>query len=94
MINLKYRLKRLFQGESGVVERVNEAPNTDGFGQFVKYWKDDTGNFPKSVTFRNPLSELVTVLSSMVLMPTETFKDKPYELTREYKQYQLRNQFP
>ena len=91
--NLRYRTKRFFQGESGIVERLDEAPSIDSFGQGINYYKDNKGNLPKGITFRNPLGKLVTRLSSMVLVPTEMFLDMP-SARRRYKPYEIGDQFP
>ncbi len=66
-LNLSYRLRRIFQGESGVVERVQ--PITDIVEDSnrrledkgllpLRPPKDYFGNLPELVIFRNPLGEL------------------------------------
>ena len=58
------------------------------------YWKDDLGGIPQKVTFRNPLGEVLTGLSSMVLVPVETFGKRPSETARQYKTYKKGDKFP
>ena len=89
-INLLYRIKRFFNGESGVVERVEPQAAFDR----VNYFKDSDGNLPKRIFIRNLLGELVEMDSPLVLESIDSFKDRTpldYEI---YKQYKLGDKFP
>lgn len=99
--NLAYRIKRFFDGESGIVERVDDyIGSTTVVGSYhgkatFNYIKDDYSGLPQRVTFRNPLGEEITDLSSMVLVPTSTFGKKRISLlSRKYKAYKPGDNFP
>ena len=51
-------------GESGIVESVGDTPETDCFGQSINYYKDGFGNLPRLITFRNPLGQSITEIST------------------------------
>ena len=61
-LNLIYKIKRFFQGESGVVEIVEPQ---DPFNN-INYLKDDHGNLPQRITFRNPLCELIAITAPLI----------------------------
>lgn len=69
--NLMYRIKRFFQGESGVVEKV-EKLEPSYFGNKINDARDYHGSLPQKLIIRNPLGQLVTKLSPMT---TETLPD-------------------
>ena len=71
--NLGYRMKIFFQGESGIVERVEPTSLTDNSGQIINYYRDYYGHLPEQVTFRNPLGEEVTSLTPKILKNVEFF---------------------
>lgn len=101
VLNLAYRLRRLFHGESGVVESVMPAEQHDllrslqtGNKTLNNYWKDSDGNTPTIVTIRNPLGELVTLTSLMVLERRESFKGREPLDYQVYKKYKVGDKFP
>ena len=61
--NLGYRIERFFRGETGIVERVDESPSKNHLGEVVNYLKDEYGNYPYNVTFRNSLGELISTIT-------------------------------
>ena len=90
--NLGYRIKRFFQGESGIVEKV------DYFTEFIKYengdyvedeehlyLKDDLGKFPEKITFRTPLGESIAKVGYTERTSFSKF---------EYKSYKPGDKFP
>lgn len=85
-LNLKYRIKRILQGESGIVEKVEPAPKGD------YYIKDYYKNQPMEITFRNPIGELVKELSPL------TYKALPdnigWSSASVYKTYKPGDKFP
>ncbi|VVB78303.1 Uncharacterised protein [uncultured archaeon] len=89
--NLSYRLKRFFQGESGIVEKVEPL---EGLRKI--FWKDDFGNTPMRVTFRNPLGEQkirYTPLEIISHLAGFYEEEKPKKI-RSYKQYHPGQSFP
>ncbi len=97
IINLLYRLKRFFDGESGIVEKVEPAPfvrydeKEDTIDRF-NYSKDYFGNLPSMVTFKNSLGELVKRLSPIT---TEALPDNTgLYYASAYKNYKVGDNFP
>ncbi len=88
--NLGYRIKRFFQGESGIVERVESQDPSDK----NNYWKDDDMNLPKRIFVRNTLGELVEMNNPMILESRDSFKGSGYIDYRVYKQYKSGDKFP
>ena len=88
--NLAYRTKRFFQGESGVVERVESQ---DPFDK-NNYWKDDDMNLPNRIFVRNLLGELISDLTSLRLKRVDNLGIKPNYDVRVYKTYKPGDKFP
>jgi hypothetical protein len=89
-LNLAYRIKKIFQGESGIVERIEPQNPMDK----TNYFKDSHGDLPKRIFIRTPLGELVTLTSPMVLERRESFKGRLPLDYQVYKQYQPGDKFP
>ena len=90
-LNLTYRIKRLFQGESGVVERVEPQDPLDK----NKYWKDDDRNSPRRIFVRNPLGELLVGMNNQMTSETrDIFKERGFIDYHVYKQYTTGDKFP
>ncbi len=89
--NLSYRLKRFFQGESGVVEKV-EKLEPSYYRNKINDVKDYYGNLPQKLIIRNPLGKLVTILSPTT---TETLPDNVGLFDAQvYKKYKPGDTFP
>src|SRR3989344_3772954 len=100
-LNLAYRIKRLFHGESGIVESVMPIERHDllrslqtGVKTLYNYRKDSDKNTPTKVTIRNSLGELVNLTSPMVLERRESFKGRLPLDYQVYKQYKPGDRFP
>ena len=101
-INLAYRIKRLFRGESGIVESVSVSLKDSTLPDFIfdKRWhygpdKDDYKTTPQKVSFRNPLGELVTMPAPLTFEKVARFdKSEPREFVRVYKRYLAGDRFP
>ena len=83
-INLIYRIKRLFRGESGIVEKVELDKNS---------YQDDVGNWAKSILIRNPLGELIERDNPWVTELRRHFNGRS-EYYKIYKQYEVGDIFP
>jgi len=86
-LNLSYRLRRLFQGESGVVERVEPVDVKEN------YYTDDDWNLPERIFVRNHLGELVDCLSPMSSVPGISIR-KGFTKYQVYKKYKPGDKFP
>ena len=101
-INLAYRIKRLFRGESGIVESVSESLKDSTLPDLIfdNGWhygpdKDDYKTTPQKIIFRNPLGELVTMSAPLTFEEVARFdKSEPREFVRVYKRYSVRDRFP
>ena len=98
--NLVYRMRRLFCGEIGVVENVIPIEEYNllkslrtGTKNLDKYWKDDDDHTPTKVIIRNPLWELVTLNSPMVL-ERRFFEEKSPIDYMIYRGYKIGDRFP
>mgnify|MGYP001568947614 CR=1 FL=1 len=83
--NLGYRIKSFLMGESGIVEKVEQAPLIDENDRVISYPVDYYSNLPMQVTFRNPLGEQIKSLTSMTLKDIEfkhSFKVFVYKIYR------------
>lgn len=86
-LNLLYRLKRIFQGESGIVERAEALDILDEGA------RDFDGNLPQKIFIRNPLGELVEVKNLLILKRRDGYKGE-FEDYLAYKQYKTGEKFP
>lgn len=89
--NLRYRIRRFLIGESGIVEKVEPAPLIDENDRIISYPIDYYSNLPRQVTFRTPLGEQITTLTSMTLKDIE-FKHS--FMVPVYKSYKSGDKFP
>lgn len=89
-LNLPYKIKKFFQGEFGIVERIEPPTYKYTFGQNIKCLEDDEGNLPKKIFIRNSLGELIV---ADPLMGLETRYDG-YAIYQVYKQYSIGDNFP
>ena len=94
-LNLLYKIKSFFLGESGVVEKVQEYPidnkkdvSTNGYSL-----KDNFGNLPQFVTYRNPLGELKTGYAIEERVKVKSPIDG-YIYAFKYKTYKVGDKFP
>ena len=89
--NLSYRVKRIFQGENGIVEKVDSIPENEITDRY-EYRKDYYKHGPMLVTFRNPLGEFVTELSPLT---SENLSDNIGLYNAPvYKNYEIGDKFP
>lgn len=88
---LKYRIKRFFHGESGIVEKVEPISEEEIIDKdkYRKYYYSDTQTL---VTFKNPLGELIT--RSSPLIPEILSDNTGLYNTSVYKSYKLGDKFP
>lgn len=94
--NLGYRLKRIFQGESGIVERVIIARGEEDIirRDMSIYPHDDIYRSPQKVFYRNPLGEIRISLTPTTMVRTiDNFTSKPNYI-RVYKTYKPGDKFP
>ncbi len=91
--NLAYRIKRLIQGESGIVLKVDPVDTTNK--TFIpNYEKDHFGNFPMTVTFRNPLGELEQGMTPITTKTIKKYDRLTTHQLRVYKRYKIGEQYP
>ena len=93
-LQLGYRIKRLFAGESGIVENVGYMPLS---GNENYHPKDDFGNPLMQVTFRNTLGELVsgrTPVEYVEVIYSGVSGTKSGHSPSRYKQYKPGSKFP
>ena len=93
-LNLLYKIKRFFQGESGGIEKTGPVQLYDENNRILGYDIDYYGNLPRQVTFRNPLGEEVTRLSQLTSEERIDFKDNKSYSIRFYKNYKVGDKFP
>ena len=97
--NLAYRIKRFFQGECGIVERVESCEAQDlrnkekGLPYYI-YDKDYFGDFPQRAFFKNPLGELCSGLAPLKDFEVNNLGLKPNYTARRYKKYKPGDKFP
>ena len=90
--NLTYRIERIFNGERGIVEKVELASTKDKKGKFCNYFKDHYNHLPRQITFRNPLGKLVERLSPIT---QEALPDNiGLHYVKVYKTYKPGDEFP
>ncbi len=87
--NIGYRLWRfLGAAESGVVERVETLSQQELQKTFLRqpmYPKDDSGNFPKRIFFKNPLGELVSEIAPLITRAVDSSLMNCQQVYLEYK---------
>ena len=87
ILNIPYRIRRLFKGERGIVERVQS--DHDFFS------KDGLGGVQTEITFRNPLGQIKKALSPLIAFyPPNHPKHEGYIPHIIYKKYETGDQFP
>lgn len=87
--NLLYKIKRFFLGESGRVEKIEDISADEKYN----YVTDNYGRYPKKITFKNPLGELVIATSQLDKLRLPKELSKP-NYVRMYKDYSLGMDFP
>lgn len=96
-MNITYKIKRFFTGEEGIVEKVESCTEyferTYGRKFMPYFYRDDFGNFPQAVTFRNPLGELITRLAPLGKRTIEKATGEKIKCL-EYRTYSPNHQFP
>lgn len=92
---ISYRAKALLHGHSGTVVKVeNLGPYDPKTLEYRIYGKDDYGNFPPQITFRNPLGKLVTRIPRPVLEKTYDPCTDIVDHSWVYPEYKIGDNFP
>ena len=93
--NLSYRIKRFFDGESGIVIKIEPVPSIYPSTKFIPlYHKDDSSNLPMQLTIKNDLGELVTRLTPLIAEKINNPKIDYPEYSWNYKTYKPGDKFP
>lgn len=90
--NLLYKIKRFLLWESGIIEKVEEYSIDNKEEVSINFYplKDDFGNHPQKVTFRNPLGELKIDYA----VEEKVKVGSPLNYAFRYRRYKVGDKFP
>ena len=92
---ISYKARALVHGESGTIVNVEHlGPYDPGTLGYRIYSRDDDGNLPSKITFRNHLGELVTRISKPVLETSYDPSSDKVDYSWNYKLYKEGDIYP
>lgn len=92
---ISYMAKASLHGHSGTVVEVEHlGPYDPETNEYLLYQRDDYGNLPSKITFRNPLGKLIERISRPVLEKNYNSQTEIVDHSWVYPDYKIGDEYP